>query len=167
MSDLYIELLVKKKKTSTDTLLKALMIGVTVIFVLGGILFNPIILIPAIVMGVVDYFKLPALDLEYEYLYVNGELDVDKIMSKKKRKRVGSYDMKKVELVASRNSHELDSFRNRKDLKVHDYSSMEENAKTFGMVINGEKGMELIYFDPNEAILKDMQRIAPRSVKLY
>ena len=167
MSDLYIELLVKKKKTSTDTLLKALMIGVTVIFVLGGILFNPIILIPAIVMGVVDYFKLPALDLEYEYLYVNGELDVDKIMSKQKRKRVGSYDMKKVELVAPRNYHELDSFRNRKDLKVHDYSSMEENAKTFGMVINGEKGMELIYFDPNEAILKDMQRIAPRSVKLY
>ena len=150
MSDLYIELLVKKKKTSTDTLLKALMIGVTVIFVLGGILFNPIILIPAIVMGVVDYFKLPALDLEYEYLYVNGELDIDKIMSKQPR-----------------NSHELDSFRNRKDLKVHDYSSMEENAKTFGMVINGEKGMELIYFDPNEAILKDMQRIAPRSVKLY
>ena len=74
MSDLYIELLVKKKKTSTETLLKALMIGVTVILVLGGILFNPIILIPAIVMGVVDYFKLPALDLEYEYLYVNGEL---------------------------------------------------------------------------------------------
>ena len=48
MSDLYIELLVKKKKTSTDTLLKALMIGATVIFVLGGILFNPIILIPAL-----------------------------------------------------------------------------------------------------------------------
>ena len=34
MSDLYIELLVKKKKTSTDTLLKVLMIGATVIFVL-------------------------------------------------------------------------------------------------------------------------------------
>ena len=28
-------------------------------------------------------------------LYVNGELDIDKIMSKQKRKRVGSYDMKK------------------------------------------------------------------------
>ena len=47
MSDLYIELLVKKKKTSTDTLLKVLMIGATVIFVLGGILFNPIILLLA------------------------------------------------------------------------------------------------------------------------
>ena len=61
MSDLYIELLVKKKKTSTDTLLKVLMIGATVIFVLGGILFNPIILLLAVVMGVVDYFKLPSL----------------------------------------------------------------------------------------------------------
>ena len=30
--------------------------------------------------------------------------------------------------------------------KVHDYSSLEENAKTFGMAINGDKGMELIYF---------------------
>lgn len=167
MSDLYIELLVKKKKTSTDTLLKVLMIGATVIFVLGGILFNPIILLLAVVMGVVDYFKLPSLDLEYEYLYVNGELDIDKIMSKQKRKRVGSYDMKKVEIVAPKSSHELDSFRNRKDIKVHDYSSLEENAKTFGMAINGDKGMELIYFDPNEAIIKDMQRIAPRSVKLY
>ena len=167
MSDLYIELLVKKKKTSTDTLLKVLMIGATVIFVLGGILFNPIILLLAVVMGVVDYFKLPSLDLEYEYLYVNGELDIDKIMSKQKRKRVGSYDMKKVEIVAPKNPHELDSFRNRKDIKVHDYSSLEENAKTFGMAINGDKGMELIYFDPNEAIIKDMQRIAPRSVKLY
>ena len=76
------------------------MIGATVIFVLGGILFNPIILLLAVVMGVVDYFKLPSLDLEYEYLYVNGELDIDKIMSKQKRKRVGSYDMKKVEIVA-------------------------------------------------------------------
>ena len=64
MSDLYIELLVKKKKTSTDTLLKVLMIGATVIFVLGGILFNPIILLLAVVMGVVDYFKLPSLDLD-------------------------------------------------------------------------------------------------------
>lgn len=167
MSDLYIELLVKKKKTSTDTLIKVLLIGGTVLLVLAGILIHPIILIGAIAMGVLDYFKMPTLDLEYEYLYVNGELDIDKIMSKQKRKRVGVYDMKNVEAVAPKNSHELDSYRNMKDIKVHDYSSMDENAKTFGLVAKGEKGMELVYFDPSPEILKDMQRIAPRSVKLY
>ena len=167
MSDLYIELLVKKKKTSTDTLLKALMIGVTVIFVLGGILFNPIILIPAIVMGVVDYFKLPALDLEYEYLYVNGELDIDKIMSKQKRKRVGSYDMKKVEIVAPKNSHELDSFKNKKDLKLKDYTSLDPHAKCYILVFNKEKGQEMIKVELDESILNDLRRIAPRKVNLY
>lgn len=168
MSDLYIELLVKKKKTSTDTLLKVLMIAATVILVLVGLMFvKPIILIAAVGMGILDYFKMPALDLEYEYLYVNGELDIDKIMSKQKRKRVGTYDMKNVELVAPKKSHELDSVRNMKDIKVHDYSSMDENAKTFGMLVKGDKNKELVYFDPSPEILKDMQRIAPRSVKLY
>lgn len=167
MSDLYIELLVKKKKTSADTLMKALLIGGTVLLVLAGLFVHPIILIGAIAMGVLDYFKLPALDLEYEYLYVNGELDIDKIMSKQKRKRVGTYDMKNVELVAPKNSHELDSHRNRKDIKILDYSSMDENAKTFAMVVKAEKGMQLVYFDPSPEILRDMQRIAPRSVKLY
>ena len=167
MSDLYIELLVKKKKTSTDTLLKVLMIGATVIFVLGGILFNPIILLLAVVMGVVDYFKLPSLDLEYEYLYVNGELDIDKIMSKQKRKRVGSYDMKKVEIVAPKNSHELDSFKNKKDLKLKDYTSLDPHAKCYILVFNKEKGQEMIKVELDESILNDFRRIAPRKVNLY
>lgn len=167
MSDLYIELLVKKKKTSTDTLIKVLLISLTVVAVILGLLMHPIILIVAIALGVLDYFKIPALDLEYEYLYVNGELDIDKIMSKQKRKRVGCYDMKNVEMVAPKNSHELDSYRNMKDIKIHDYSSMDEQAKTFAMVVKGDKGMEMVYFDPNQEILKDMQRIAPRCVKLY
>ena len=166
MSDLYIELLVKKKKTSTDTLLKALMIGVTVIFVLGGILFNPIILIPAIVMGVVDYFKLPALDLEYEYLYVNGELDIDKIMSKQKRKRVFSGDVASLELLAPTQSHELDHYRSRSDIKKSDFSSGKKDARTYTMILKKEKGMELVVFEPSDVMLKDMKRMAPREVHL-
>ncbi len=167
MSDLYIELLVKKKKTSADTMMKVLLIGGTVLVTLAGLLIHPLLLLGAVAMGVLDYFKLPGLDLEFEYLYVNGELDIDKIMSKQKRKRVGKYDIKNVELVAPKNSHDLDCYKNMKDIKIKDYSSMEEQAKIYAMVVKGEKGMEMVYFEPNEAILKDMQRIAPRNVKLY
>ena len=167
MSDLYIELLVKKKRAPKDTFLKGLMITATVLFVLTGIVINFLFLIPGLVMLVLDYFFVPTFDLEYEYLYVNGELDIDKIMSKQKRKRVARYDMKNVELVAPKISHDLDSYKNNKNLKVRDFSSQDENAKVFGMVIKGDKAMELVYFEPNDAILKDMQRIAPRNVKLY
>ena len=124
MSDLYIELLVKKKRTATDTILKTLLIALTVIAFLAGLLITPLALIVFVGLLVLDYFKLPGFDLEYEYLYVNGELDIDKIMSKQKRKRVGSFDMKNVEMVAPVKSHELDYYRNGK-VKVVDYSSGE------------------------------------------
>ena len=108
---------------------------------------------------------MPGLDLEFEYLYVNGELDIDKIMSKVKRKRVGSFDISKAEMVAPVKSHELDYYRQSKDLKVVDCSSGDDHANVYGMVIKDEKGMKLVLFEPNQEILNDMRRIAPRKVK--
>ena len=164
MSESYVELLVKKKKTPKDSILKGLMIAGIVILVLIGLVI-PLVLIAAIALGVLAYFKMPGLDLEFEYLYVNGELDIDKIMSKVKRKRVGSFDISKAEMVAPVKSHELDYYRQSKDLKVVDCSSGEENANVYGMVIKDEKGMKLVLFEPNQEILDDMRRIAPRKVK--
>ena len=164
MSESYVELLVKKKKTPKDSILKGLMIAGIVILVLIGLVI-PLVLIAAIALGVLAYFKMPGLDLEFEYLYVNGELDIDKIMSKVKRKRVGSFDISKAEMVAPVKSHELDYYRQSKDLKVVDCSSGDDHANVYGMVIKDEKGMKLVLFEPNQEILNDMRRIAPRKVK--
>ena len=49
-----------------------------------------------------------------KYLYVNGELDIDAIYSKQKRKKMGSYDASELEILAPENSHELDSFKDEK-----------------------------------------------------
>ena len=166
MNDSYKEILIKRNTPVGNKLLKGLLIALAAISIFIGLVFWPLLIVGAVLV-VVCWLFVPKLEVEYEYLYVNGELDIDAIYSKQKRKKMGSYDASELEILAPENSHELDSFRNRKDIKVHDYSSLEENAKTFGMAINGDKGMELIYFDPNEAIIKDMQRIAPRSVKLY
>ena len=166
MSDLYIELLVKKKKTSTDTLLKVLMIGATVIFVLGGILFNPIILLLAVVMGVVDYFKLPSLDLEYEYLYVNGELDIDKIMSKSKRKRVKTLNISECDLMAPVNSHRMDYYNSNQKMKVLDYSSGNPQHKRFAIITRDSSGTCQLIIEPDETLAKTMRNTAPSKVFL-
>lgn len=62
------------------------LIALTVIMVLGGLVLNVLLLVPAIALGIVRYFVIPKTDLEYEYLFVNGELDIDMIMSKSKGK---------------------------------------------------------------------------------
>ncbi|MDY3918555.1 MAG: DUF6106 family protein [Candidatus Limivivens sp.] len=166
MSELYVELLVKRKKTAKDTMLKVLLIAGIVLTAFAGLFIHPLALLLTVVLGVVAYFKMPSLDLEFEYLYVNGELDVDKIMSKVKRKRVGSFDIEKADLVAPWKSHELDYYRQSKDIKILDYSSGEENANVYAMVTKDDKGMKIVLFEPNEAILNDMRRISPRKVKL-
>lgn len=39
-----------------------------------------------VIMVVVDIVLFKRFDLEFEYLYVNGDLDIDKIMAKQKEK---------------------------------------------------------------------------------
>ena len=69
MSDLYSELLVKKKQTGKDLAIKYGLIALTVIMVLGGLVLNALLLVPAIALGVACYFVIPKTDLEYEYLF--------------------------------------------------------------------------------------------------
>ena len=76
MNDGYEEILVKRQSGAKDTILKALVIAVAVAPVVYGIVFA---FLPAILIGIVlgfvgYYFLLPMLDIEYEYLYVAGDM---------------------------------------------------------------------------------------------
>ena len=105
MSDLYSELLVKKQQTGKDKAVKFGLIGLSVLLILGGLVWLPL-LIAGIVLGIVSYyFIIPKTDLEFEYLFVNGELDVDMIMSKTKRKRVKSIQLSDADIMAPLKSH--------------------------------------------------------------
>ena len=87
MGDFYSEVLVKKKKTMLESVIRVAAIAVTAVTALLGLLGMPLILIVAVVMGVLCYLFLPRLDVEFEYIYVNGSMDVDRIYSKMKRRK--------------------------------------------------------------------------------
>ena len=69
MSDLYTEVLVKKQQTGKDKAIKGVLIFFTVLFAAAGIMMNPLILLLALVLGIVDYIFIPKLSVEFEYLY--------------------------------------------------------------------------------------------------
>ena len=89
MSDYYTEQLVKKRADMKDVFIKALLVALTIVSVLIVFLFPFGIILP-VGMIVLDVFMFRRMNVEYEYLYVNGDLDIDKIMNKAKRKRVFS-----------------------------------------------------------------------------
>ena len=99
MSDSYVECLVKAKQPTWAKILKVLLIALTVLSCL--VMFVFIIFLPvALAAGVGAYFLNMYTDLEYEYLYLDKELSVDKIMAKSKRKRVGTYSLDRMEVFA-------------------------------------------------------------------
>ena len=74
MGDVFIEVLVKRNRKATDTLMKTLLIAFVVVLFAGGILFIPLLLPLGLIVGLVEwFFILPRFDVEYEYSFVNGE----------------------------------------------------------------------------------------------
>lgn len=167
MSDLYQEILVQRKTPPVNRLIKGAMYAVAVIGLLIGFMgFWPLFIL-AVVMIAAIWFWAPKLEVEYEYLYVNGELDIDAIYSKQKRKRIAGYDMQELEMLAPSNSHALDSYLNKNGTKIRDFSSGEENVRTYTAVFNKEKGQEIVKVELNDVIINDIRRLAPRKVNLY
>ena len=167
MGDSYKEILVKKNSRPTDGLIRIGLIALTVLAAAAGLFVNILLLVPAIALGVACYFLLPALDLEYEYLYVNGDIDVDKIMNRQKRKRAASFDLEELEIAAPTGSHELDSYLNGGNTKIADYTSGGENVKSWTIICNhnGERKGAMLELD--DTVIADLWRRAPRKVIKY
>ena len=121
MTDMYSELLVKKEQTVKDQAIKILLIFLLVFTAIAGLILTPLAWVLTIGLGIAAYFVLPLLDLEYEYVFVNGELDIDRIASKAKRKRMKSFDLAKMEIMAPVNSHRMDYQNHNTNMKVLDY----------------------------------------------
>lgn len=161
MNETYVEWLIKKKTPAYMTLLRILTIMLTVCFVLLGFILWPALII-GVVIGIAAYFIYMNSDLEYEYLYVDKELTIDKVMAKSKRKRAATFDMGKMEILAPIKSYHLDNYKNRTD-KVVDYSSGEEKQPDTRYVFFYD-GKQKVIFEPNPEMVKAIQMSSPRKV---
>lgn len=162
MSDSFTEQLVKQNATASAVLKR-------VAVVLG------IILCVVIMIAVPIFFILPAAGIfalmylwkrfgsvEFEYIYYNGEIDIDKIMGKEARKRVVSISAKDMTILAPTGSGELNRFM---QLKTYDCSS-KSGARTYEAITKLKEQDVRVIFEPNDEILQGMRYLAPRKVIL-
>ncbi len=163
MSDAYVECLVKAKTPMLGKFFKYVLVMLAVVLAALMLLtMNIIILLLAIAAGVGAYFVGMYTDLEYEYLYLDKELTIDKVMAKTKRKRVAVYQLDRMEILAPIKSYHLDNFRNRQT-KDKDYSIGYEEQPDLRYVLYYEGGEKLI-LSPSPEMIKVMKNVAPRKV---
>ncbi|NLD98311.1 MAG: hypothetical protein GX640_00420 [Fibrobacter sp.] len=167
MSDTYVECMIARKSNPFYVAVKVLLYVLTALCVflviLGG---AAIMLIPAAILGNLIYFWVPGFDLEFEYLYLDKEISIDKILGRRRRKKVRVIDLNKVDMIAPEFSHELDAYKDR-GIKKLDYSSKDPAVTKHIFVYNGEHGTELICMEPNADMLKCIKNVFPRKLREY
>ena len=166
MGDLYSELLVKKDKTAKDSLLKYGLIVLTVLAVFAGLIITPLALIIAVALGIACYFVIPKTDVEYEYLFINGDFDIDMIMSKTKRKKVKSFKLSESDLAAPLDSHRMDYYNGNQKMKEYDFSSGIEDHKRYAMIIRDSGETCKVILELDDALANTMKNSAPSKVFL-
>lgn len=160
MGDFYTEQMVKKQTNMKDIAIKAVLVAVTIVSFLVLLMF-PFGIIAPVVMIVLDVIMFQRLNVEYEYLFVNGDLDIDKIMNKARRKKVFSMNVADMEVLAPADSAELRQYQN---ARTYDFTSGTGQAKVYALVVAGQGELKKVIFEPNEEILEGFFLMAPRKV---
>lgn len=162
MSEAYVECLVKAKGSILFKIAKILFIFLAVIGGLSMIFIGVIGLLICGVFAFLAYLASLNSNIEYEYLYLDRELTIDKVMAQTKRKKVATYSLSSMEIMAPFHSYHLDNYKNRQ-VKVRDFSIGEELKPDRRYVIYFE-GLEKIIISPSEELIKIMKNAAPRKV---
>lgn len=163
MSENYVECLIKGKGSVGFSLLKYVLYFVACLGV-ASLLFGTGILgvIVALAAGYGGYYVGMLAKVEYEYLYLDRELTIDKVLNQTMRKPVGTFTMDKMEILAPIKSWRLDNYKNRQTVDK-DYSIGVEEKPDKRYVFYYEGGQRII-ISPSEEMVKVMKNANPRKV---
>lgn len=174
--DIFEEYMFIKKKSSKDYLIIACIMAAAaavscVLFMLPliiarktGMAFSftiPIILAALAWYGA--YALIQRNYTEFEYTLVNSEMDIDKIIGKKSRKRLLSVDFKNAEIVAAVDDAEHKAELSKTGLTVYDAAGNYTDNVYFAD-FSTEKGEIRLLFRPTGAILENIRKFNPRNV---
>lgn len=164
MLDYFTEYIVKRKRSGTDIALTVLIVfGAVIVFLalcyiglITGLMQILLLLAAGALWGA--YILIGKFSIEYEYIVTNGEMDIDKIMQRRKRKRIIT--------VPAKNIRSIEPVRvdNTVYKQVIDASKNDKNATDTYMLIT-EDNIKIL-FNPSEKMLKIFAKFRPQSVKV-
>lgn len=168
--DIFMEKIVPKRKDAKDKLIVAVIVFLTSIITLAVLMIKiPLIsdlgLSIFIAAGLIylAFRLITSRNVEFEYIVTNGDLDIDKIISKRKRKRIFSASCKDFDIVARTKSNSfsqsVQALKNRIDA-----SSSPSSPDAFFVTLNYKGEKTLLIFEPDERMLNSFKTFIPRKV---
>lgn len=152
------------RKQDTSVFIKKASVLVAALFISAVlfILFSYLSFVLIALIGWGTYYLIRNFDIEYEYICTNGDLDIDKIIAKSRRKRLTTVDIKgAVDFGLVKGM----SFN--KEYSIIDASSGDnENEDTYYIACRDSKyGMCYVLISPNEDMLEVIKTYLPRTIR--
>ncbi|MCM1132319.1 MAG: DUF6106 family protein [Ruminococcus flavefaciens] len=171
--DNFAEQLVKKQPTKSDRTkhIIALVIGMglvlffvaTSILTIGsGGLFGFLGIILAVFTGIMTFISHRNTQVEYEYTFTNGDLDIDKIIAQSKRKEMISTQVSKFTAFGK---YDLSVPEETADMTVVYASDNIMSHEYYADFQHEEYGNTRLVFCPDERMLSNINNCLPRQLK--
>ncbi len=153
MEQYYAETSVKQRTTAKVVTLKVILIfSILLLLVVGFFSGFRLLSLLSVVAVFVLIWYWPRFNVEWEYVFCDGQLDFDMIQGGEKRKTVLRIELEDADVIAPMESHRMDGYRH---LPVRDFSSLEPDAKPYGIAIRSEGREEkvVLLFEPSGKML--------------
>lgn len=168
MQDIFIEYMVKKRRSPTTALLKVLLVIGAIVISIAAMMFSGLlgplsIISPLIAVGAIygAYYLISGMNIEFEYSVTNGEIDIDKIVAQRKRRRLVSINMRSVEDFGRYKASEHESKQYADKIFACDAPDSED---VYFCLTHTTKGNTLVVFNANERMITGIKPFLPRPI---
>lgn len=171
--DVFIEYMVKKKKKISDyiEMICIAFFGVFATIILFSVLmrkapyFGSLITLAAVAGIYFLYIWITRYNVEFEYSLVNDEMDVDKVINARKRKRMTVVNIKSVEAFGTKGDFsEFERYIQNRDIEKIYACEDKENDNVFFALYSEKDKRKMILFNPNEKMAERIKTIASRNM---
>ncbi|GEM_PF-2078207 len=162
-NDTFVEDAVKVVETAADTAKRTGLIAITMSLLCATVVLTGtlklIVTILLIINGILTIIVVTNKNIEYEYDYTNGSLEIAKIIDNSKRKTILNIEPSEVKLVAAVGTNDALRYDHVK-LKKYDCSAHNPDEKDYILVGHSEaKGDDFkVIFTPSEKLLNAMSK---------
>lgn len=164
MNSLYAECLVKRKPQSPAVkilLAAGFVFSLFLILFLGfygGIAF--------VLMCAAAFYVQGTMNVEFEYLFAENQLAIDRIFNKSRRKKAAEYSIEDILAIAPEASGKIKDYDSQIK-KTTDFSSGRQEARRYAFIYQKQGVCEKILFEPDDNLLRCLKMAAPRKMSEY
>ncbi|MDI9470535.1 MAG: DUF6106 family protein [Bacillota bacterium] len=164
----FIEVLVRPRRRPTDWMQTVGIIFAYLLLVYLALVFVQYIafLLPLIVFGGAwgAWYAITSQSREYEYVVTNGDLDIDTVIARRRRRRSFQVKGKEIEVMASCSSDEYRQAESQK-MQTRDYTVKPGDPKNWFIISQFKGQRQLTLISPEERVIRAMHRFNPSRVR--